>query len=1040
MTSRRRKLTLLSAGLLALFTLIALLWVFLSATEESAVERVLAQQTGATADIEKVERLWGPPGVLMHGLRLEGESYTLEAKTLEARVSWLPLLWGDTHAGSLRLSDARLVFSAEGESAQAASKLPVGATWQIERLEIRAPVNGREQELFYVEQADWEPRIDQKSRFTLRGGATAATPDQVRLTGEATAWRPPALPDGRLEFEFTDFPAQPLLGFILADAGLLPTARLTGKLSGTSDTGVSRSQGSLSAATPEGAELLALDFRMQATPTLLTLESATGQLAGNGFESAGTIEGWQGDHRRTELNLRLPDARLEDETLETVQTILGRKALEFAEDVRGRFAADLAIEETGGRRRVRGQVDLNGVTYAHEGLPKWEDLRGRVTLEADRAVFQRVRGRVFDIPTELTGEIRGRQLALRAETDEFPVEKLPLQLDPKMTITNLHGRTRVQVAITGTADQPALEGTAALNAVGFDFREVAVRQLRGEGRFTAHNIEFPSLEGRAGGLPAAAGCPLRVSAQAAMPNWQETTQAQVVLPGCELPELVRLAEAAGLGPLPGLAADSFTGQGTLALAYTPQDWRADLQVQGGRWTPAWLGVALDDVRASVRVDPEAMDIRNLSGRFGNSPVRLSGQVGLLGAASAPWALQLEAHLARDDAAAALPDSLKKWLRLPAELEARGRITGAPQGVSLQARIETADPISASSSTPAPPLEIPARFDIQALWHADSFSLDRFTARFGASELEGRGRLQHSPEPRLDVHLRAPSGSSLEELLSFIRLPGALDSLSGRVAADVTLSGPVDNLQWAGTIELEDARLPELLTDPVHLNGRLHLVEEGVQIESVRVVQPSGEFNLSGTLRGQGTSTLQMTGDWANLDRLLGQIPEGPLSMPNTSFLKDHPVQLELALNRVQFLDLTLTDVQGRVEPRGESLELLIHRFGLSTGHGRLEGRLDPASGELRTSLSLNQVPMQTLLVDMLKLQPTVTGPLDLHVELTGPVGTRRGAQEYLTGAQGLARFTIGEGRIQKGTLPERLFALAVLLDEGIFGFGPFSFG
>ena len=1034
MTSRRRKLTLLSAGLVVFLLLFGVVWVFLVTTEESAVERVLAQQTGATAHVERVERLWGPPGVLMHGLRLEADSYTLEAKTLEARVAWLPLLWGEAHAGSLRLSDARLVFADEGESAQAASKLPVGASWQIERLEIHAPVNGREQEVFYVNHAEWEPRIGEKSRFTLRGGSSSEAPDQVLVTGEATAWRPPALPDGRLEIELADFPAQPFLGFVLADASLLATARLSGKLAGNSDTGASRSQGSLRATTPEGVELMALEFRSQATPALLTLESASGQLAGNGFESAGTVAGWQGDDRRTELNLRLPDARLEDKTLEMVHVILGRAALEFAEDARGRFAADVALEESEGRRRVRGQVDLNGVTYARKGLPRWEDLRGRVTLDADRVAFTQVRGRVFGVPTNLSGEIRGQQLALHAETEDFPIEQLPLQAEGGPPIGNLHGRARVQAAITGTAEQPVIEGTAALNAVGFDFRQVAVRQLSGEARFTSERIEFSRLEGHAG------DCSVRITGQAGLPAWRETSQAQVVLPGCDLPELVRLAEAAELGRLPGLEAASFAGQGTLAIAYNPQRWRADLQVQGARWTPAWLGVALDDVRAAVHIDPEAMDIQNLSGRFGNSPVRLSGQVGLQGAASAPWALQLEAHLARDDAAAALPDSLKKWLRLPAELEARGRITGAPQGVSLRARIETADPVSASAGSPPAPLEIPARFDIQALWHGDAFSLDRFTARFGASELEGRGHLQRSPEPRLDVHLRAPSGSSLEELLSFVRLPDALDSLTGRVAADVTLSGPVDNLQWAGTIELEEARLPELLTDPVHFNGRLHLVEEGVQIESVSVVQPSGEFTLKGTLRGSGASTLQMAGDWANLDELLGQLPEGSLSMPDSSFLKAHPVQLDLALDRVQFLDLTLTDVKGRVEPRGESLELLIHRFGLSTGHGRLEGRLDPASGELRTSLSLNQVPLQTLLVDMLKLQPTVTGPLDLHVELTGPVGTHRGTQEYLTGAQGLARFTIGEGRIQKGTLPERLFALAVLLDEGVFGFGPFSFG
>ncbi len=1032
MSTHRHNLTLLSAGILVflVFLLFGVLWLFLTTTEEAAVERLLAQQTGANVSLEKAERLWAPPGVLMHGLRLESEGYTLEAKSLEARVSWLPMLWGEARAGSLRLSDARLVLADEGESSEAAAALPLGASWQIERLEVRGSVGGQERELFYVEQAEWEPRLGEKSRFTLRGGATAATPDQVRVSGEATAWRPPALPDGRLEFELADFPAQPFLGYLLADTSLLAAARLSGKLSGTSETGASRSQGSLRAATPDGAELMALEFRLDATPALLTLESASGQLAGNAFEADGAIEGWQGSDRRARLNLRMPDARLEDDTLGIVQAALGRGALQFAEDARGPFAANLVLEEEEGRRRVRGHVDLNGVNFARQDLPRIENLRGGLSLEGDRAAFSEVRGRVFEVPTNFSGEIHGRQLVLRAETEEFSIEATPLRLSPASPVHNLHGRARVEAAITGDAGKPAIEGTVALRDAGFAFHQVAVRELAGEGRFTAARVEFRDLEGRAG------GCPLRMSGWSELPRWQETVQAQAVLRDCELPELVRLAEAAEVGRLPGLEADALAGQGTLAMAYNAQAWRGELQVQGARWSPAWLGHSLDDVRASVRIDPEEMDIRNLSGRFGNSPVRLSGQMGLLGEASAPWALQLEAHLARDDATAVLPDSLKKWLRIPAELEARGRINGSPQGVSLQARIETADPVSASAASPAAPLEIPARFDIRGIWQTDSFSLNQFTARFGSTELSGSGRLQQASEPQLEVHLQAPPGSSLEELLSFVRLPEAFDSLSGRVAADVSLRGPVNNLQWAGSIELEEARLPALLTDPVQLNGRLELVEEGIRIDSVRVVQPSGEFTLNGTLRGKGTSTLQMTGESANLDRLLGQLPDGPLSMPDSSFLREHPAQVDLALQRVQFLDLTLTDVQGRIEPSGDSLALFIHRFGLSSGRGSLQGRIAPAEGEMRAMLSLNQVPMQTLLVEMLKMQPAVSGPLDLHVEVTGPIGTR---QEFLSGARGLARFTVGEGRIQKGTLPERLFALAVLLDEGIFGFGPLSF-
>jgi len=60
-----------------------------------------------------------------------------------------------------------------------------------------------------------------------------------------------------------------------------------------------------------------------------------------------------------------------------------------------------------------------------------------------------------------------------------------------------------------------------------------------------------------------------------------------------------------------------------------------------------------------------------------------------------------------------------------------------------------------------------------------------------------------------------------------------------------------------------------------------------------------------------------------------------------------------------------------------------------------------------------------------------------QAELAGPLGTQA---EFLRGAEGRISFALGEGRIQRGTLPERLFALAVLLREGLYGFGLFSLG
>jgi hypothetical protein len=88
-------------------------------------------------------------------------------------------------------------------------------------------------------------------------------------------------------------------------------------------------------------------------------------------------------------------------------------------------------------------------------------------------------------------------------------------------------------------------------------------------------------------------------------------------------------------------------------------------------------------------------------------------------------------------------------------------------------------------------------------------------------------------------------------------------------------------------------------------------------------------------------------------------------------------------------------------------------------------------------LELEEVPVEFLLVDLLKQPPTVRGPFSVQVDITGPLS--RG-KEFLMGAEGEVDFYFGQGRIQRGTLPERLFALAVMLREGLYGFSLIRLG
>ncbi len=1028
---RRRKRFRVALFVLGVLLGITLLWTFVSSTRPEAVRQTLEQRTGATVRAQSVERLWLPPGVLIHELELESAEARFRAREFEVRVSWLPLLWGEVQPSSLRMAGVRFDLGAQGGTAAAATALPLGAAWEINNFELWSGSGGSEKQILYVQRASWAPSLTEKSRLELTGAATASDGSRLHLVGEASAWRPPALPDGGIELELTDFPAQPLLGAVVGDSRLLATARLNGKVSVTSEAGAARSQGALRADVPEGAQLLALDFHAGATPALLTLESATGELAGNRFDAGGTVERWQGSDRKAELTLRLPDARLEDKTLSQIQTILGRQTLGFATDVRGPFAAELRLTESGGRQGINGRANLKGVTYARHGLPALKDIRGRLALSGDRVAFEQVTAKVFDTPARLSGETRGQQVALRVETDAVPVERLRAQFAPDLPISHLTGAAQLVTDITGSAEHASLAGRARFYNVGFDLQQLPVRGIEGGATFNAEQVEFENLQGRAG------GCEARLSGRTQLSHWRDTAAGEVSLPGCDLPELVRAADLAGIGRLPGLEPDALEGRGTVAIGYTHSRWRAELMVPGARWSPGWLGAPLEDVRASVRVEPEAVEIRNLSGRFGSSPVRLRGQMGLRGIESAPWQMDLEAHLTPQDAEALVPDPWRQWVRILSEVEARGRLRGRPEGVTLDAQIQT-NPTLTASAVPVPvPTAVPATIDLQARWRDGAFSLERFSARFGHTELAGRGILQPGSEPELDFHLQAPPGSSLEELLALVRLPRALQSVHGKAAVDLTLRGPLAKPAWAGTVELQEVNLPDLLTDPVQLNGRLLLASEGLHLDSLHVIQPSGEFAVNGLLRSQGLSTVEVAGTSANLDRLLGQWQGSSLDWPEQSFLAEHPLQVSLALDRAQFLDLTFTDVRGQLEQSNGRLALTIPRFGLGSGHGRVEGTIEPGSDQLRASLELNAVPVDMLLGDFLKTQRILTGPLDLHVELTGPIASRR---EFLNSSHGLARFTIDQGRIQKGTLPERLFALAALLREGPFGWGLLSLG
>jgi hypothetical protein len=555
-----------------------------------------------------------------------------------------------------------------------------------------------------------------------------------------------------------------------------------------------------------------------------------------------------------------------------------------------------------------------------------------------------------------------------------------------------------------------------------------VRGIGGEAAFSLERAEFNSLTGRAG------DCPFIVSGELVPTDWQATAQVSLEVPGCELSELLALAQQAEVFSIPLLKPEELAGRGTVSAEYRNQELRGRLEVRDGSWKPAWLELPVEAIAARISGNLAGLELEELQGTLGRSPVSLAGQVDLL-QGSPLWQMELRTALQPMDAERLLHGRGPQWLHFPGVVTGTAQLSGsADTGIRMRAAFQLPVMVGGDNEEQSAGrhLDEPLQLQLQGVWQNGVFALDEFTTTIGSTRLSGAGRVRLSPDQYLDLRLQAPPGSSVSDLLAPVRLPAALGQPDGRLSADIGVVGPPDDLGWNGVVSLEEVHLPDLLTEPVSLNGRLELGREGIEVRDLEIRQPNGTFTVAGLLRPRGRSDLSLRGAWANLDRLMGQLPESGLSVPRSQFLARHPLRMTIDIDQVQFLGLVFDQVEGELEQADSQFRLRVPRFGVAGGQGSIEVTPIPATDRLQVRLDLEDLRAATLLEDLLKRPAAVGGPLNLTARLTGPLGPK---EAFLRGAEGEVTFALGKGRLQRGTLPERLFALAVLLREGLYGFG-----
>jgi hypothetical protein len=246
-----------------------------------------------------------------------------------------------------------------------------------------------------------------------------------------------------------NLPAQPLAGYLSKDERVLAGARLDGLLTLATQEDTLIAEGRLRAESPSDEQLLELQFRAQALPEGVVLDTASGTLAGNLVQANGAGRLQEDGEWEVDLKASLADGRISDDTVRLLHESLGREVLGFADHLRGRFAAEMELTASPEQERMTGQVHLRGMTYAAPGLPPVRDLTGRLNVEASTVEFVGVSATAFDVPVRLQGSIRGRQIALQVETDDIPLAALPLPPEEGLQLENLMGTASATVDVNG---------------------------------------------------------------------------------------------------------------------------------------------------------------------------------------------------------------------------------------------------------------------------------------------------------------------------------------------------------------------------------------------------------------------------------------------------------------------------------------------------------------------------------------------------------------------------------------------------------------
>ncbi|MDO9502683.1 translocation/assembly module TamB domain-containing protein [Falsiroseomonas sp.] len=613
-------------------------------------------------------------------------------------------------------------------------------------------------------------------------------------------------------------------------------------------------------------------------------------------------------------------------------------------------------------------LDLRGTVTGPLSAPQVDATlaaRGFTSVQAQLATLLGASPRLAVRATapDRIGQLTIEGAAIRAEASGLVGETLDLRFGVDLaSVEGAAPGVAGALRLTGTAQGPIGDPTLVVQAAS-DRLEVAGQVL-----------EALALEAR---IASPASAPA-VNAQATG-RFQGLPLALDVRGGPQADGRLRLeAATASLGPA------QLVAQGVLDLATTIFDGTARLAVADLAPLSPVAGVPL---AGSLRVDA------TLAAQNGQQKAELRLEVPRL-VTSGTEVRRLTATV--DGTLAALNFAVVGVVA-EAEIEARGRLTGQPDGAQL---LELAA-LRGTAQGETARLAAPARIVLRADGAVEVAALNLTSSRGGTVDVSGSWS-----SARADIRARIaiPDLATLAALLPDVAPTGA-------VAGDVRITGPGGAPEVAGTLRVSNLRstaawargLPAVEIQAEGRRGADGAISgratanagNATRLTATANLPRGPEGPLEGSLDGQadlGALTAPLLA--AGADRVAGRLTlalraGGTVANP----VLGGQAQLAGGSYRNAVLGVALTQLAGTISAAGPQLR--VDLTGNTAGQGRiaLNGTVDPLTAGMPVNLALRATAAQPVSSDLitatLDAELALTGMLSTGARLSGPLRLRR---------------------------------------------------